>query len=624
MKKEYKISVIIPVTYLPVINYGIFLSNQLECFKNCYEIIIIDNTDVSGYIKNVLKKYKKLKNVKVIQYPFKFSLPKMFNYAEKFVTGDYILFIRNFCLFGKNLISKLIKFLDDEENTCVFSAVVEKNAFYLSQFEKKIIDLSSSIYLILKPVRVIYFFLKRKSKSGRFFLSTILLFLLKKIIESKSTIYKLFSNYNENKSINPFFGLILVKKEDFEKLGGFDENYYNFFYDTDFYLKLKNDGYKIVIDKSSDIKFYPFLEIAVFKYNKFPFNWDEIRFTKKWNCNTLAKNFSKNILIIKLMTLGDAVLVTPTIKALREKYSDYKITLLSMQPWSEIFENNQFIDELIALKDCSKYKIMNHRIYDIITSEFLTFKNWEYVFQLNCLDHYPEYRRTSLHLRDFYASMAGVYPLKDKKYYIFIDSYEKYKIKQLLKDLKIYEKKYVVIHTNAGWQLKNWDAEKWTQLVELLYKKFGYKTILVGGKNEGKDIHSEYLYNLAGKLKLKEVAALIEFSNLFIGLDSGVSHLASCMDIPVIMLFGNTHPKVAEPNCSKYICIHSSASCEIPCSLKFCAKGINCTSMISVNSVLKAVNMLLSEERNVVQEIWIEDSPADVFFKDWEWHIKLK
>jgi len=618
--KTYKISVIIPVTYLPIIDYSYFLFNQIRYFKD-YEIIIIDNSDVAGHIRNVLKRFNELNNFKIISYPFKFSLPKMFNYAVKFATGDYVLFVRSFCLFDEDVVPKLIKCLHIEEKACIVSALVKRNMFKLSRLEEKFINLLGVIYLILKPFRIFYFFIKgKKSQTG--FIKKISLGLFKKYVWLKSL-------FNKSKKVEVFekdvihssFGILFIKKKEFEKIGGFDEDYYNFFYDVDFYLRLKNYGYKIIICQNLNIKFYPLLEIAIFKYNKFPYNWDEIRFIKKQSYKTL-KNFSKDILVIKLMTLGDAILITPTLKALREKYNDYKITVLSSLPWSEVFEGNPYIDELISLPNCSSYNMMNHRIYDIITSEFLTFKNWEYVFQLNCLDHYPEYRRTSLHLRDFYASMAGVYPLKDKKYYIFLSESEIKKIKMLLKDLNIQEKKYVVIHTNAGWRLKNWDCKKWVQLVELLYKEFGYKTILVGGKNEGENIKAKCLYNLAGILKIKEVAAIIKFSKLFIGLDSGVSHLASSMDVPMVMLFGNTHPKVAEPNSSRYICIHSSMSCEIPCGLKSCVKKINCTSMISVSSVWKAVCILLSEERNLIQEIWLEDRPAEVFFKDWEWHIK--
>ncbi len=623
MNKD-KISIIIPITYLPIINYGLFLFNQLKNFLDKdYEVIIVDNSDVNGYIKKILNKFNESKNIKVVTYPFKFSLPKIFNYGIKFATGDYILFVNNFCLFDKDVISEMIKYFDNEEKICIVSGLVKREAFNLSKFEENFINLISTIYLILKSFHIFCFFVKKKKKTTNF-ATKIFLFLLKKIIKFKSIVYKLKKTKLDEEEIkNPSFGLLFIKKKDFEELNEFDESYYNFFYDTDFYLKAKSCGYKIKFVKNLKVKYYPFLEIAVFKYNKFPYNWDEINFNRKWINKGQTKNFSKNILVIKLMSLGDAIIVTPTIKALREKYSDYKITLLSMQPWSEIFEGNPYIDELVTLPNRS-YKIINHRIYDIVTSKFLTFKRWEYVFQLNCLDHYPEYRRTSLHLRDFYASMAGVYPLKDKKYYVFISDNEKNEVNQILKNLKIDEKKYVVIHTNAGWSLKNWDSKKWVQLINLLYKEFGYKTILVGGNGEGINIEIKYLYNLAGKLKIKEVAAMIKFSKLFIGLDSGVTHLASSMDVPVIMLFGNTHPKVAEPNCSRYICIHSSASCEIPCSLKFCSKKINCTSLISVESVWKAVNVLLSNGKDVIQEIWLEDKPADVFFKDWEWHIRPK
>ncbi len=628
MKNNSKVelSVIIPLTHIPVLNYYYFVNRNINIISkllNC-EFIIVDNSNFQKEALNYIKNWER-QGHKVLKYPFKFSYPKVFNYAAKYATAEYILFMEPLTIVNKITIPKLLKIMKDENYDVLFPTYIFFNFINNEYF----ISFINFFYNLLKPLKLLYYKVKKSSKPSPYsnLFIKIFIFLLNPLVLILKKTYGYIIEDNKVKEIKTFltigkdinayinqFGMCLVKREVFNKINGFDENYINFFYDMDFCIKAKNENYKIATTKEVSVVSVKSFNLGHFINNKFPYLYDKENFNNKW-FTKLKKE--KKILVVKMLTMGDAIMCSPTIKALKEKFSDYQVVVVSMKPWSEIFEDNPYIDRLITISLNFKPKLSNYKIYDIVTSALLNISKWEYVYQLNCLDHYPEYRRTGLHFRDFYASMADVYPLKDKKYQVFVKDTTFEKVYKILKELNLHDKNFVVLHTNGGWYLKNWDKNKWRSLVKVLYERYGFLSVIVGGK--GEYLEGENVSNLAGKLSIKETAALIKMSKLFIGLDSGPTHLASAMNVPVVALFGNTHPKVSEPNCDSYICIHSASSCEVPCGLKFCYKNINCTSEIKVESVLKAVDKLLTTKN--IQEIWLEDKPAKVFFKDWEWHI---
>jgi ADP-heptose:LPS heptosyltransferase len=56
---------------------------------------------------------------------------------------------------------------------------------------------------------------------------------------------------------------------------------------------------------------------------------------------------------------------------------------------------------------------------------------------------------------------------------------------------------------------------------------------LISGFNEG-------VFSFAGKTTVRELAAMVSVSSVVVGVDTGVLHLASCFDVPIIAIFGST------------------------------------------------------------------------------------
>jgi len=108
---------------------------------------------------------------------------------------------------------------------------------------------------------------------------------------------------------------------------------------------------------------------------------------------------------------------------------------------------------------------------------------------------------------------------------------------------------YVVIHALPQWIYKRWPLEAW-QEIGVYLSNLGFKLVLSGGPiQEELDYVAnlasklpEGTANLAGQVTIAELTHIIAQAALFIGPDTGITHLATATGIPVIALFGPTNP----------------------------------------------------------------------------------
>jgi heptosyltransferase-3 len=99
------------------------------------------------------------------------------------------------------------------------------------------------------------------------------------------------------------------------------------------------------------------------------------------------------------------------------------------------------------------------------------------------------------------------------------------------------------------WRYKQWHAEGWRELVAFLDQQ-GFKVVLTGSDNiaelealrELQQQLSAEVFNLAGQLSLAQLAALIGKATLFVGPDTGITHLAAATGTLTFALFGPTDP----------------------------------------------------------------------------------
>ncbi len=114
----------------------------------------------------------------------------------------------------------------------------------------------------------------------------------------------------------------------------------------------------------------------------------------------------------------------------------------------------------------------------------------------------------------------------------------------------------VAVHPGSGSfaPARRWSPQRFAALADALIDD-GAQLVLVGGAEES-DLrhsmlssmrHSDAVQNLGGRTSLAELTAVLQQCDLFVGNDSGVSHVASCVGTPVVAVFGPTDPHAWGP-----------------------------------------------------------------------------
>jgi lipopolysaccharide heptosyltransferase I len=155
----------------------------------------------------------------------------------------------------------------------------------------------------------------------------------------------------------------------------------------------------------------------------------------------------------------------------------------------------------------------------------------------------------------------------------------------------------VYLHAAARWQTKFWRQERWAALADRFIRD-GLRVVFGGSGND-----LDYLLPIvvrmaqpplvaAGELDLAGSAALLKRSALYVGLDSGPMHMAALAGVPVVALFGPTHPERVGPyNVEHRIVRETSLGC-LGCRKRTCPH-LSCMEGISVDMVHAAARHLL-------------------------------
>lgn len=168
--------------------------------------------------------------------------------------------------------------------------------------------------------------------------------------------------------------------------------------------------------------------------------------------------------------------------------------------------------------------------------------------------------------------------------------------------------RYAVISPGASPRrlAKAWDEEKFARVIARLSMEFGLSCVLVGGSDTAECTgtivrHVEGLLSggvlqikdLAGKIDLRGLVAVLKKAKLFVGIDSGVMHVASAMDIPTVGIFGPTDPFYVAPQNARSTVVRKDLACS-PCYLREDCLHRRCLEELDVESVMDACRKVLA------------------------------
>jgi lipopolysaccharide heptosyltransferase II len=333
------------------------------------------------------------------------------------------------------------------------------------------------------------------------------------------------------------------------------------------------------------------------------------------------------ILVIKFGSLGDVILSTAAIRAIREKFpGNYKITFVVGEESKEVLLRCPHIDELVVVDLKGKDKglkgllslgeELRKKNFDLVIdlqnnrkSHMLAFlsasvnrygyDNKKYGFLLNhrIKDDKPPIDPVTHQFR--ILNMLGI-ALKDGHLELWPTEEDQRHIDDLLGSEWLSANQRIVginISASPRWETKAWPLEHIVKLCGTLKQK-DIRVVITGTKEDL--LRANKLLNLAkdakpinacGKTTVNQLACLIRKCSAYISADSSPLHIASAVDTPIVALFGPTDYRRHLPVAKNCIVLNKGVLCS-PCYKPKC-KSKKCMERITPEEVMEAVEKLL-------------------------------
>lgn len=342
----------------------------------------------------------------------------------------------------------------------------------------------------------------------------------------------------------------------------------------------------------------------------------------------------ERILITRLRFIGDVVLTTPVIRAVRNKFTNSYIAYLADKNAISLLENNPYLDELIpfdfswGMKEQIKFiKELRAKKFDLVIDLFgnprsaiLTFLSgartriggefgWRKYLYTHPIPKSAE-RKNAIKFHLDYLKPIGITfnePLSeiDIKTEIFLTDEERKWAINYLKGKGIdLNRKTVGIHPGATWPAKMWLKENFAMLADKISSKLNANVIITHSKEETElaievfNLTNKRNITLLDSLNLRELASVLSMLDLYISNDCGPMHIAVAVGTKTIGIFGPGEEDIwfPYPESKGYKALRVDVECH-PCHLDFCnRKGddyMKCMKLLTVDMVFNEVVRLI-------------------------------
>jgi len=343
-------------------------------------------------------------------------------------------------------------------------------------------------------------------------------------------------------------------------------------------------------------------------------SWAFFLFSKK-KCPLPTQDAIKSILIIRPGGMGDAIFLLPILHELRKKCPNLKIDILCEKRNRDIFSSQKNLCHNIYLY--TKQKQLSQVLknpYDVVIDT----EQWHYLSSLvayfikaKCSIGFAtrrlrkklftvaiEFSQDSYELENFKRLFEPISPSVTKIESIvnsFIISDE---LKKLSSEM--IPGKAICLALGASIPLRRINKTLAIEIIKFVDSQNRH-IVLLGGNDMfeiarriTKESGSKKVLNYVGQLSVLESAAIIQQSQLFIGPDSGLMHLACAVGTPVIAIFGPGNQQKWGPKGAEHSIVSEKVSCS-PCTLFGytiirCKNFYPCLQKIEHNSILKVIH----------------------------------
>ena len=351
----------------------------------------------------------------------------------------------------------------------------------------------------------------------------------------------------------------------------------------------------------------------------------------------------RNILIISMRYLGDVLLTTPLIKTIKMAYPDANVDVLVYSHTAAMLEGNTDIRQVISTPQRptkkAYFKVVKEifRQYDLAIVTQTGDRRFIYALLAAStrIGVVPQTKEKGAWKRIFMQGWVEFDSLNNHTVLEFLSLAELLGIPaytQLIpprsdtfnapaecKNIGL----YAVIHLLPQWKYKQWHNRGWIETINHL-KKQGMSIVFSGSNNKDevaaidaiRAVSPSNTFNMAGKVSLAGLSHIISRATLFIGPDTGITHLAAATGVPVIALFGPTNPAKWGPwpinyrhdkspftlkgsqQCNNVFLLQEEKEC-VPCFLEGCDRHqkseSECLNHLSSARVIQCINQILDK-----------------------------
>ncbi len=351
----------------------------------------------------------------------------------------------------------------------------------------------------------------------------------------------------------------------------------------------------------------------------------------------------RNVLLIQLGDIGDVVLTTPTIRAVKETHPEARVSILVRKPFGGLLRADSNLHEVVETEKVrgSVFHILHgygklirrlhHARYDLVIDlrtgdrgailSFLTGapirigwssgarkQFWHAILFTRILQNltvapppaHPGADQSLRVVRGIGINTTNTMPL------LSVSPQDQARAQILLAECGLApEIQWVTINPFSRWKYKEWSNKKWGEVIDWLWDTHRMPAVLIGSQEElaacqkivaGREGHT---VNLAGRTSLGELAAVISMSFLHAGVDSAAPHIAAALGIPTVTIHGPSDWR----GWSIVDDLHQIASpaleC-VPCNRRGCDdKGASlCLEHFGTKEVINVLERVLQKSRS--------------------------
>lgn len=281
-----------------------------------------------------------------------------------------------------------------------------------------------------------------------------------------------------------------------------------------------------------------------------------------------------NILLLQLKRIGDLILTTPAIAAVREKFPEAKITLAVAAGSRELLPAITDVDETLvahgSITDTAAWLRVARRRYDYCF-DFTRTDRSAFVAMLSrarsrvVADH-PRFRAQvrsaaynkfidipigEMHTVDYHLALLDPLGIQNpaQKLRLNIPESTLAAADRLLANAGLVPGEFLLLHPGSARLEKFWEPERWAAIIKRA-AEYDIQCVITGARSPLEQAHIAEIrahcrnrfLDLSGQVDLLTLAALIKRARLLTTVDSAPMHLAAATQTPQVALFGPTNP----------------------------------------------------------------------------------